>query len=325
MKKSIIYILFLFIIISGSAGQDVKVTATLDTSRIFIGDQIKLSLTVTQPASVTLTLPELRDTVIKNIDIIKGPETDTLTEANGNLIISRKYLITSFDSGRYQIRPFFAELKGAEGIKRFYSDYTYLEVLRPDVAPADSTAKIYDIVGPYKAPITFGEILPWILFVLLAGAIGYLVYKYVRKFRRQASDPEIIVLKDPPHVIAFRELEQLKEEKLWQKGEVKLYYSRLTEILRKYLESRYSVYSLELTTSETLDALLKTGIKKGKEYDDLKSVLSGADMVKFAKYNPEPSENESYYQTAWTFVTETKEAESASTATVSEEQKGGSL
>ena len=54
-------------------------------------------------------------------------------------------------------------------------------------------------------------------------------------------------------------------------------------------------YSLELTTAETLEALVKTGFKKDGSYNELKTVLTGADLVKFAKYNPEPSENESAF------------------------------
>ena len=66
--------------------------------------------------------------------------------------------------------------------------------------------------------------------------------------------------------MAGGELEILKEEQLWQKGEVKIYYTRLTEILRKYLENRFRVYSLELTTDETLEALVNTGFKKDDQH-----------------------------------------------------------
>jgi hypothetical protein len=69
------------------------------------------------------------------------------------------------------------------------------------------------------------------------------------------------------------------------------------------------VFSLELTTSETLEALLKTGFKKNGSYNELKSVLTGADLVKFAKYKPEPSENEAHFLSSWNFVLQTREAE----------------
>jgi hypothetical protein len=104
-------------------------------------------------------------------------------------------------------------------------------------------------------------------------------------------------------------LEKLRNEELWQKGETKKYYTKLTEILRQYLENRFRVYSLELTTAETLEVLVKTGFKKDGSYNNLKTVLTGADLVKFAKYNPVPSENEIHFQNSWNFVLATKENE----------------
>jgi hypothetical protein len=120
---------------------------------------------------------------------------------------------------------------------------------------------------------------------------------------------ETVINPDPAHVIAFRELEKLKEEQLWQKGAIKTYYTRLTEILRQYLENRFRVFSLELTTDETLDSLIKTGFKKDGSYKQLKTVLTGADLVKFAKHIPEPTENESQYKKSWDFIFATKEIE----------------
>ena len=192
-------------------------------------------------------------------------------------------------------------------MKRFYSDYSILEVIRVKIAPQDTTAKIFDIIKPYKARVTFGEILPWLLIAALLGAIVWAVIRYLPKLRKSEAETNVFVPADPAHVIAFRELERLKREELWQKGETKKYYTELTEILRQYLENRFRVYSLELTTVETLDALVKTGFKKNGSYNDLKTVLTGADLVKFAKYNPVASENESHFETSWNFVLSTRE------------------
>ena len=285
--------------------------SSFDTTRIYIGDQIRYTITVDQPAGLQLTLPEFKDTLITNIEILSGPVIDSGRNIKGILHVKKEYLITSFDSGLYRIPPFYAELKNDEGLKRFYSDYAYLEVLRIQTAPADSTAKIYDIIAPYKAPLTLGELLPWILIAVLAAVIVFFLIRFLKKLRKHEDGTEVVIIPDPAHVIALRDLENLREEKLWQKGEVKQYYTRLTEILRQYLENRFRVYSLELTTSETLEALIRSGFKKDLNYNILKSVLTGADMVKFAKYNPEPSENESCFQDAWNFVYETKEVESS--------------
>jgi len=308
--KTFILSLFLYIsIIISSLGQDVKITSSFDSTKIFIGDQVKYTITIEKPVDISLSFPVFKDTICKNIDIISGPKTDSSSSQNGRIKIIQKYIVTSFDSGRYQVPPVFAEVKNSGGLKRYYSDYSLLEVMRIKITPPDTTAKIFDIIQPYKAPVTIGEILPWVLLLILAGALGWAIVRYLKTHKKSESGIESFIPEDPAHVIAFRELEKLKGEELWQKGEIKRYYTRLTEILRQYLENRYSVYSLELTTAETLEALIKTGFRKNGTFNDLKSVLNGADLVKFAKYNPVASENETHFQTSWNFVIATKENE----------------
>jgi hypothetical protein len=307
MQRFFVSIFLLVSIISSSTGQDVKLTSSFDSVRIYIGDQIKFTITAEKPSGIRLNIPVFKDTITKNIDIISGPKIDSIAQSNGRTRIIHKYLVTSFDSGRYQVNPVFGEVRNAGGIKRFFSDYALLEVNRVKIAPKDSTSKIFDIIAPYRAPLTLGEILPWLLLALLAAAATWAVIRYIKNHRKSEGIEDIFVQADPAHVIAFRELENLKNEELWQKGEIKKYYTRLTEILRQYLENRYRVYSLELTTAETLEALVKTGFKKNGAYNDLKSVLTGADLVKFAKYSPGTDEHESHFKSSWDFVQLTKE------------------
>jgi hypothetical protein len=297
MTKIIKYItglLLLFLLSFSAKGQNVNVTSAFDSSRIFIGDQIKFTVIIDQPEGLKLALPALKDTIIKNIEILSGPKVDS-SKQNGRIKIIQKYLVTSFDSGRYQVPPVFAEMKNESGLKRFYSDYCLLEVIRVNIAPADTATKIFDVIKPYSAPVTVSEVLPWVLIAFVVAALIWLVIRYLKKLKRAGGETE-----------TFRELERLKNEKLWQNGEIKLYYTRLTEILRQYLENRFRVFSLELTTSETLGELVKTGFKKDSSYNQLKSVLTSADLVKFAKYTPEPTLHESIFQDSWNFVLATK-------------------
>jgi hypothetical protein len=174
--------------------------------------------------------------------------------------------------------------------------------MRVKIAPADTTARIFDIIEPYKAPLTLGEIIPWLLIAAIMAALLWFLFRLFKRLFRRKGKPEVVINPDPAHIIAFRDLELLKEENLWQKGEVKQYYSRLTEIVRQYLENRYQVFSLELTTSETLEELVRTGFKRDEVYNNLKTILTGADLVKFAKYKPEPAENDLHFHNAWEFV-----------------------
>ena len=305
MKKGIIFIFILLVIISGTKAQNVVVTSSFDTSRILIGDQINYTITIDKPSELNLSIPIFRDTLFRNIEIISGPLIDS-SILNGRTKLVGKYLITSFDTGYYAIPPVFVEIKSNEGIKRFFSDYSMLEVARTKIAPADTANKIYDIIAPYRAPLTVGEVLPWVLLAILICEIVWFIMRYIRLHKKNNEGVEPMKFSEPAHVIAFRELEILNHEEIWQKGETKKYYTRLTEILRQYLENRYRVFSLELTTEETLTALLYTGFKKDGEYNRLKTILTSADLVKFAKYKPEPSENELHYQNSWEFINSTK-------------------
>jgi len=309
MIQKVINILLAFSLFISVEAQDVKVTAAFDSSKIFIGDQIGFKVIIDQPADLRLTLPFFKDTLCKNIEILNGPAFDTVQSNDKRLRIVEEYLVTSFDSGLYQLSPVFAEIKNENGLKRFYSDYSQLEVMRVKIAPQDTTAKIFDIIEPYKAPVTLGEILPWILIAAIIAVVVWLLIRILRKFKKTKTGMEPLINPDPAHVIAFRDLEKLKGEMLWQKGETKQYYTRLTDILRQYLENRYGIFSLELTTSETLKELVKTGFKKNESYNNLKSILTGADLVKFAKHKPLPEENELHFDNSWSFVQITKAIE----------------
>jgi hypothetical protein len=306
--KNIILLLFLVTHLAVK-GQEVTVTAAFDTTSILIGDQINFSVMVDQPAGLELSLPFFKDSLKRNLEILSGPEIDTAEISENKIRITEKYLVTSFDSGLYQIDPVYAEINDSSGIKRYYSEYSVLKVARVQLTPPDTVTNIFDIVGPYRAPVTLGEIMPWVIVAMLAMAFAWLLIRFVNKHKGKKKEVTEPVNIEPAHVLAFRELEKLRDEQLWQNGETKKYYTRLTAIIRQYLENRFRVFSLELTTSETLQALVKTGFKKGEPYNKLKSVLTGADLVKFAKYRPEPYENDVCFTDSWNFVAATKAPE----------------
>ncbi|MFN8239523.1 MAG: hypothetical protein U0X39_02085 [Bacteroidales bacterium] len=311
MKRIFIFIFSIHLLSQAMSAQDIKVTAAFDTSKIFIGDQIHYTVTIEKPAGYIVTSPVLKDSLESKIEILSGPISDTTVLSNGFTRIVHKYLVTCFDSGFYNVKPYFAEIVGNNQVKRFYSDYTPLEVTRVNITPADTSSAIFDIVGPYKAPITVGEILPWVLAAIVLAAAIWLAIKLVRKLRKSKGEIIEKTILEPAHVIAFRELEKLNAEQLWQKGDTKLYYSRLTDILRQYIENRYAVPSLELTTAETLYNLQKAGVPNDDSLKILRNLLTGADLVKFAKYVPENSENEDSFQNSIKYVDETKMIETA--------------
>src|SRR5690606_5542605 len=99
-----------------------------------------------------------------------------------------------------------------------------------------------DIKMPYDAPVTLKEVIPYILGIILIGAILFFILYAIK---RKKNNQPIFVLpkkpKEPPHVVALRELDRIKSEKIWQQGKSKQFYSEVTETLRKYIENRFEI------------------------------------------------------------------------------------
>ncbi|HPI68913.1 MAG TPA: hypothetical protein PLX41_01365 [Bacteroidales bacterium] len=323
-RRGLILFFILANAITGLNGQDISITTAFDSTEIYLGDQIYFTIKVEQPSGLKLDVQQFSDTITKNIEIISGPYSDTTSTPDDRLKIINKYLITSFDSGFYMVPPVYAGISDGTGMKRFYSDYSQLQVRRFNTAPADTTALIYDITEPYRAPITVGELLPWFLMAALAGLLGYGIFLLIRRLRKDEEEMTLPKPTEPAHVIAFRELKKLQENEIWQKGEIKKYYSCLTEIVRQYIENRFGIYALEMTTSETLAALIRSGLKKNESYSVLESVLIASDLVKFAKYQPQASDNENHFSNVWKFVEDTAEEEKSTEAvSIKKEKEGG--
>jgi hypothetical protein len=308
MRRFLTFTAVSFILVITLQGQEIKVISAPDTSVILIGDRTGFTVTADIPAGVSAEINSAGDTLAGKIVVLRRDPRDTTRLTDGAMRITDRYLITSFDSGTYDIPPFFAERISGDSLIRYYSDYSSLRVLRPDIVLQDTTDVIFDIVAPRTAPVTFSEILPWIIIALIASAMVYLLARFLprnplKRFVKPVPPPE------PAHIIALRELQALRSEELWQKGEVKEYYSRLSDILRRYIDNRYGISSPELTTDETVRMLHRAAVTTPGQMGLVKEVLSLSDMVKFAKYVPEAGLHETVYVNAQKFVEETREPE----------------
>lgn len=291
-------------------GQTVSVKAVLDSTYIVIGGQVGLTLEATMPQGTPLSFPSLNDTVTANIDVVELAAGDS-TLAGGLLTIYKRYIITSFDSGLHYIPPFKFELYGEGDSQTFETGSLALNVVNP-FEEVDPKNGITDIKPPYYLAFTLAELLKYLpyvaAFMLLAGLITIAVLKYLqRKGKIVISAPA--KPKDPPHIIAIRELERIKEAKLWQRNMVKEYYSEISDTLRKYIESRFGVDAMEYTTDQTLDALKERGFHDQRNFIQLQEILQSSDLVKFARFEPLPDENDLVMIHAQFFVNQTKQEE----------------
>ena len=161
------------------------------------------------------------------------------------------------------------------------------------------------IFAEIKDYVTYGAI-GLILFGLIVWLAAWLIVRYMRKRKAMPrSLPKI-----PPHVVANKALVELGHRKLWQKGKFKAYYTALTSILRTYISSRWNVGALEMTTDEIIMALRDVDMPSASR-TDLITILRTADMVKFAKAEPEAEDNEENLSRALYFVENTKEEDKA--------------
>jgi len=124
----------------------------------------------------------------------------------------------------------------------------------------------------------------------------------------------------PPHVVAIMELDRLKSEKIWKKGKNKEYYTALSDILRKYIQRRFQINALEMTTDEIL-TLFKRDKNAQSVYQNLRQILQLADLVKFAKIQPIENENEISIMNSYLFVNQTKVEEAEPTEEIQDVQQ----
>jgi hypothetical protein len=283
------------------------VKTTLSKDAILIGDRVGLTISVLVPESCKVTFPALSDSLMKGIELVNKPtfETVKLKDKMSEQIL--KLLMTSFDSGSYQLPEL--KIAVADGSK---SDTVLSKPLTLVVnnLPRDKAVKdIYDIKAPFEEPLTFKEVASWAFGSILFAALVFLLVIYLK--RRRENRPFSFLQKhvDPPHIVALRELEKIKQEKLFTSENHKYYYTRLIDTLRIYIEGRYEVNAMEQTTDEILLGLKQVGFPVDEQYRQLQETLTLADLVKFAKFIPFVSDNESSLKVAFDFVEKTKPLE----------------
>lgn len=293
-----------------NANAQVSVEVRMDTSMLWIGDQTKVHLRATFPENAMVGMPVFSDTIIDKLEILNISDIDT-TFRDNMYTISQEYLVTSFDSGWYAIPPldFVVGLKAENRIDTLQSAPVYFGVL---TMPLDTTNRdaITDIKAPIDAPVTFREVFPFVGIGLGVIVLALLIYVLYMKFAKK--QPVFIKKekpKEPAHIIAFRNLDALKDEKLWQKGLVKEYYSRLTEVIRVYIEDRWGILAMESTTDEILRDLKPVDDIDKALKNLLHETLVNADFVKFAKAQPLADENEKSITFAYDFIAKTKVVE----------------
>ncbi len=278
-----------------------SIIATVDKPKITIGDKITYTVVIAHDRKIKATLPDIADTLqqfeLKDYEVIKPKRK------RGKLVHEFRYLITTFTTGEFKISSFTVNWVNRDGEKK-ESKSGEISIFVESVK-ASETDK--DDIRDIKA--TVGISRSWLFYSLWFGIpvlilIGFSVYYFTRKAKESGfftgKEP-----KKPADELAYERLEKLKGLELIEKGDVKQHYIILSEIIRKYMESRYSITVLDMTTYELYRQLRIIGADK-KHTGVIKDFLDECDMVKFAKYIPEEKILNENFQQAKTIVDITK-------------------
>ncbi len=311
MSKYLTILVMAMMLAMGEAHAQVSVSAKIDTSMMLIGDQTNFRVEASFPDGYKVMLPVMADTVSRGLEIVEAGTVDSVL-ADGIVRISQKYLVTNFDSGWYAVRQLpFAIVDKDGNTDTIFSESVYYGVMTMPLDTANANA-ICPPKPMAEAPFIFKELvhyLKWGLLVLLAAfAIVFIVYALIKHKR---NEPIFVKPKpqEPAHVVALRQLDELKEQKLWQRGLVKEFYSSLTDIARLYLNGRFGLQAMESTTSEIMQ-MTKDVPEIDKDLrKNLQDLLERADFVKFAKAQTVANENEASFDFVEHFVLTTKPIE----------------
>jgi len=263
---------------------ETEVRATVDSSSYLIGDPVTVRLEFDHEEGASLS-PMFGDT-LGVFSVLSPPvlEPGSPTHTTGSFVVS------FYDSGAVDIPPaLFSIVAPGETLRTVFTPPI---PVRFSLVPVDTAQPIMDLKPPIDIPLSVAEIAVIAGIALAIAALLYLLYRFWKK--RKERGPAVIdepVVNVPPHIIAFDELGRLREERLWQQGRAKEYYSRISGIIRRYCENRFGIHALEETTPEILDRL--GGLEVHREaLDTIRQLLVQSDLVKFARFVPEIPEYE---------------------------------
>ena len=274
--KKILYILLLFT--TSLFAQ--KVTTSIDSTKKKIGAEFKLTLKTDVDTFSKVKFPNGK--FFGNLEVLESYKIDTIRNGNRYELI-KKYGLTQFDSGKYLVPKLPVIING----KKVFSDSIKIEI--SDVKVDTLKQKMYDIKNIIPVKSDFGNWWIYLLILLGLAVIGYFVYRFIKK-KKTEEKPVVVEFKSPIEK-ATTLLQQLEKKELWQKGEIKNYYSELTDIARNYIEEEIQIPAMESTTSELIEGLRNAAKQKklklsAETVENLEKVLKQADLVKFAKVKP---------------------------------------
>jgi len=297
---AVFFLLFSFCLFAQES--PVAVESKVDKSNITIGDTVRYAVKLTRDKNVQVRWPALGANL--GAFEIRDYQKPDPRQAKGRIVEEISYTISTFDTGRFVIPPLAIEYQTPPDTLWHQLQTEKLEIYVASTLPSEA-GDIRDIKSPWELPrdwklITLIALIVAVIFVL--AAVGFY---YWRKRQGKGILPERKEPPRPAHEVALEALRKLRESDLLATGQIKVFYIELSEIVRRYIEGRYFVPALELTTGELMEDLKQVTLEPDAR-DLLRGLLEMSDLVKFAKYAPANEEHERALQFAESFVETTK-------------------
>ncbi len=290
----------------GLSPQNVEVEGKVASQDVQVGKPFTLDLSLKVPYGWFVEWNDFaQDTLSEQIDILKRGNVERTADADSNVIVKQQLTLMTFDTGQIQLPAVgLTYARSFEDPMRFQAFTEPIDLYANTIA-VDTTMAYKPIVEPLAAPVTMEEVFPWLLAVLLAVLVGLGIWFFVKR-RKSTVNADGNVVKGPvipPYDKAVGDLKRLREEKIWQSGKVKEYFSSLTDIAREYIEGQFGVNAVEMTTDDILEEIKPLHFPK-EVYNKLKDTMEVADLVKFAKYSASALESDTCLNRMTDFVNE---------------------
>ncbi len=309
---------------ASSATNPASLKVSLDSAFLLMGKAttLHIELVDNEDSKGTLLIPA--DSICGKVEILKVLPADTSVIGSGRREIKQDILLQSFDSGTYRLNP----LKYVQGSDTVLSNRLVLKVVP---AMVDSMVTIHDYSDVVDVNRHIVDYLPdfladyglWILALIAAGVVAYFVIS--RMLGKKSTEEKVKEKPVPPYEKAMDSLNRLRSDKLCEQGREKEFYTRLTDILRIYLNGRFGINAMEMTSTQIRHSL-QSNEETRMTRRNMDAVLEMADFVKFARMRPLPDDNTRAFNAAIQFVEDTKPApvpdkEEGDEATNSETEK----
>lgn len=253
----------------------------VDTTTTTVGGRLHLAVTVEHASDATVQWPDSLD--LAPFEVL-GAVVNPTTLADGRATTTAVLTLTAFELGELEIPSFTVGVTSPGGVTELVTDPFGIAVVSVGL---DEGQDIRDIRGPLSIPRSMLVIGLWLLALALAAGGGW----WLARRARQRPTDEGPVTQGPPrpaHEVAYEELEWLESSGLLGQGRIKEYYIEVSDIIRRYLEGRYSIRAPEMTSREVLEQLEDTDVA-WDVHDRFTAFLEHCDLVKFAKHRPSPT------------------------------------